>query len=155
LYYAGASDAQVLHAKVANYANPDKPEFEDFGDATLLADNGATQYLRVDWFNPDGLRTWGDGRLFILGTEGSIEVRKYIDVTRAYEGDHVFLITNEKEEYIPAAGKTGFPFFGAFILDCINDTENSMTQAHAFKAAELCIEAQRVAVNITPEQLQK
>jgi predicted dehydrogenase len=149
LHYAGAKDAKVLHAKVANYANPDYPEFEDFGDATLLADNGATQYMRVDWFNPDGLRAWGDGRLFILGTEGSIEVRKYLDVTRSVSGDHVFLVTQEKEEYIHAAGQTGFPFFGAFLLDCLNGTENSMTQAHAFKAAELCLEAQRVAVHIT------
>ncbi|MBN1934187.1 MAG: Gfo/Idh/MocA family oxidoreductase [Anaerolineae bacterium] len=148
LHYAGASDAKVLHAKVANYACPDHPEFEDFGDATLLADNGATQYLRVDWFNPDGLRTWGDGRLFIMGTEGSIEVRKYLDVARSDEGDHVFLVTGEKEEYIPAAGRTGFPFFGAFVLDCLNGTENSMTQQHVFKAAELCLEAQRVAVRI-------
>jgi predicted dehydrogenase len=148
LYYTGAVDAHVLHAKVANYANPDVPEFEDFGDATLLADNGATQYLRVDWFNPDGLRTWGDGRLFIMGTVGSIEVRKYIDVARAGTGDHVFLVTGEKEEYLPAAGRTGFPFFGEFVLDCINGTENSMTQRHVFKAAELCLEAQRVAIRI-------
>ena len=129
LYYAGVSEAKVLHAKVANYANPDYPEFEDFGDATLLADNGATQYMRVDWFNPDGLRAWGDGRLFIMGTEGSIEVRKYLDVTRSIAGDHVFLVTQEKEEYIHAAGQTGFPFFRAFVLDCLNGTENSMTQA--------------------------
>ena len=148
LHYAGASEAKVLHAKVANYANPDVPEFEDFGDATLLADNGATQYLRVDWFNPDGLRTWGDGRLFIMGTEGSIEVRKYLDIARSGEGDHVFVVDGEKEEYIPAAGKTGFPFFGQFILDCLNGTERSMTQEHVFKAAELCLEAQRVAVHI-------
>jgi predicted dehydrogenase len=148
LHYAGAADAKVLHAKVANYANPDKPEFEDFGDATLLADNGATQYLRVDWFNPDGLRTWGDGRLFVMGTEGSIEVRKYLDVARSDAGDHVFLVTRDSEAYIPAAGKTGFPFFGQFVLDCLNGTENSMTQEHAFKAAELCLEAQRVAIRI-------
>jgi predicted dehydrogenase len=148
LFYAGATDARVLHAKVANYANPDYPEFEDFGDATLLADNGATQYLRVDWFNPDGLRTWGDGRLFILGTEGYIEVRKYLDVTRSGAGDHVFLVTGEKEAYIPAAGKTGFPFFGEFVLDCIHGTENSMPQRHVFKAAELCLEAQSMAVRI-------
>jgi predicted dehydrogenase len=148
LYYAGAKDAKVLHAKVANYANPDHPGFEDFGDATLLADNGASQYLRVDWFNPDGLRTWGDGRLFIMGTEGSIEVRKYLDVGRSDEGDHVFLVTGEKEEYISAAGTTGFPFFGQFLLDCVNRTENSMTQAHVFKAAELCLQAQAVAERI-------
>lgn len=148
LYYAGAKDAKVLHAKVANYANPDYPEFEDFGDATLLADNGATQYMRVDWFNPDGLRSWGDGRLFILGTEGSIEVRKYVNIAREGTGDHVFIVDHDKEEYIHAAGKAGFPFFGEFILDCINGTEISMTQAHVFKAAELCLEAQKVAIHL-------
>jgi hypothetical protein len=100
----------------------------------------------VDWFNPDGLRTWGDGRLFILGTEGSIEVRKYLDIARSGEGDHVFLVNGEEEAVHPAAGRTGFPFFGQFVLDCLNGTEISMTQHHVFKAAELCLEAQRVAV---------
>lgn len=152
LFFADAADAQVLHAKVANYANPDYPEFEDFGDATLLADNGATQYLRVDWFNPDGLRTWGDGRLFIMGTDGYIEVRKYVDVARAGNGDHVFVVNGEREEYLNAAGTTGFPFFGTFILDCLHGTEYSMTQRHVFKAAELCLEAQRVAVRITSSE---
>jgi len=150
LHYAGAADARVLHAKVANYANPDRPELEDFGDAALLADNGATQYLRVDWFNPDGLRTWGDGRLFIMGTEGYIEVRKYLDVARSEDdkGDHVYVVDGEKEEYVSVAGKVGFPFFGQFVRDCLNRTEDSMTQDHVFKAAELCLEAQRVAERI-------
>src|SRR5690606_6573876 len=79
LYFTGAKDAKVLHSKVANYHNKQYPELEDFGDATLLADNGATGYFRVDWLTPDGLRTWGDGRMIILGTEGYIELRKYID----------------------------------------------------------------------------
>ncbi len=148
LYYTGADDAQVLHSKVANYHHPEMPELEDFGDATLLADNGATGYFRVDWFTPDGLRNWGDGRTFILGTEGYIELRKYIDVARDGAGDHVYLVTHEKEHYIPVAGKVGYPYFGQLILDCLNRTENAMSQAHAFKAAELCIQAQNQAVRI-------
>ena len=40
----------------------------------------ATGYIRVDWFTPDGLNTWGDGRLTILGTEGFIEIRKNCDL---------------------------------------------------------------------------
>ena len=35
--------------------------------------------------------------------------------------------------------------FGALVLDCLNRTENAMTQAHAFKAAELCLKAQALA----------
>ena len=139
LTYSGATDAVVNHAAVGNFANPDKPEFEDFGEANLLGNNGATNYIRVDWFTPDGLSTWGDGRTIILGTDGYIELRKYVDVAREAAGDHVYLV-DEKGEGItsPVAGQVGFRFFGEFILDSINRTERAMTQAHAFKAAELC-----------------
>jgi predicted dehydrogenase len=145
LYYSGAKDAQVLHSKVANYKFKDYPSFQDFGDATLVADNGATFYFRVDWLTPDGLGTWGDGRVVILGTEGYIEVRKYIDIGRENTSNHVYLVNHEGEKHMEVTGKVGFPFFGEFILDCLNGTENAMTQAHAFKAAELCIEAQEKA----------
>jgi predicted dehydrogenase len=153
LYYSGAKDATVLHSKVANYAHPEYPELEDFGDATLVADNGATNYFRVDWFTPDGLRTWGDGRMIILGTNGYIEIRKYIDVAREGSSDHVFLVNDEGEQYIHAKGKVGFPFFGELILDCLERTERAMTQEHAFKAAELCLLAQNQAVRVTAGEL--
>jgi hypothetical protein len=133
---------------VANFNHKDYPELEDFGDATLVADNGATNYFRVDWFTPDGLGVWGDGRTFILGTDGYIELRKYIDVGRAAEGDHVFLCDHDGEKHIPVAGQVGFPYFGQLILDCLNRTETAMTQEHTFKAAELCIKAQMAAVKI-------
>jgi predicted dehydrogenase len=148
LFFAGASDASVTSARVANYANQQYPELEDFGDATLIADNGATSYFRVDWLTPGGLRTWGDGRTVILGTEGYIEMRKYIDVSREAEGDHLFLVNGESEQHFALSGKIGFPFFGQLILDCLNGTENAMTQAHAFKAAELCLQAQAAARRI-------
>ncbi|CAM5488273.1 hypothetical protein BSAF29S_05430 [Bacillus safensis subsp. safensis] len=81
-FYSGAKDAKVVHSKVGNYKHHQYPELEDFGDATLIADNGATNYFRVDWLTPDGLSTWGDGRTFILGTDGYIEIRKYVDIAR-------------------------------------------------------------------------
>lgn len=148
LYYAGAKDAKLLHSKVANYSHPEYPELEDFGDATFVADNGATNYFRVDWYTPDGLSTWGDGRTFIMGTEGYIELRKYTDVARKAEGDQVYLVNNEGEKHFPVAGKVGFPYFGQLILDCLNGTENAMSQAHTFKAAELCLTAQQGAERI-------
>jgi len=148
LTYAGAKDAVVLHSKVGNYTMPDYPDFEDFGDTTLQADNGATMYFRVDWFNPDALPVWGDGRCFILGTEGYIELRKYIDVGRDPQSDHVYLVNDEVEQHIPVHGKVGFPFFGQLILDCLNRTENAMTQEHAFKTIELGIQAQMQAQKI-------
>lgn len=148
LYYAGCKDATVVHSKVANYHHPEYPELEDFGDCTLIGDNGATHYFRVDWFTPDGLGTWGDGRLFILGTEGYIEVRKYIDIARDAESDQLYLVNGEGARRFALRGRVGFPFFGKLILDCLNRTEEAMTQEHAFKAAELCLVAQQQAVRV-------
>ena len=148
LYYTGAKDARVAHSKIANYNHKQYPTFEDFGDAAFIGDNGATGYLRVDWFTPNGLSTWGDGRTIILGTEGYIELRKYVDIGREKGGGHVYLVNNDGEHYMNVNGKVGYPYFGRLILDCINRTENAMTQAHAFKAAELSLIAQRDAIRI-------
>jgi predicted dehydrogenase len=148
LYYTGSEDASVVHSKVANYNHKEYVNFEDFGDATLVAGNGATGYFRVDWFTPDGLRTWGDGRLFILGTKGYIELRKYINVADKEGADHVYLVNEEGEKHFEVQGKVGYPFFGELILDCLNRTENAMTQEHAFKVAELCVKAQNMAVKV-------
>jgi len=148
LSFAGATDARVMHSKVANFNHKEYPGLEDFGDATLVADNGAANYFRVDWFTPDGLRVWGDVRTFILGTDGYIELRKNIDLARAEQGDLVLLADHAGEQCLSVTGKVGFPFFGQLILDCINRTETAMTQEHAFKAAELCMVAQEQAVRI-------
>jgi predicted dehydrogenase len=145
LFYTRSTDAAILSSAVANYANSDKPELEDFGETSLVGDSGASGYLRVDWFTPDGLSTWGDGRTFILGTEGYIELRKYIDVARDDRGDHVLIVDAKGARHLNVAGTVGFPFFGQLVLDCLNRTENAMTQAHAFKAAELCLRAQAAA----------
>jgi predicted dehydrogenase len=148
LTYTGATDATVTQAAVGNFANPDKPEFEDFGEASLLGDNGSSNYIRVDWFTPDGLCTWGDGRTVILGTKGYIELRKYVDVARDKAGDNVYLVDGAGERYLNVTGQVGFRFFGELILDCLNRTEKAMTQAHVFKAAELCLRAQLAARRI-------
>ncbi|MBS4178985.1 Gfo/Idh/MocA family protein [Lederbergia citrea] len=148
LYYSGNTDAEVVRSQVANYTAKEYPELEDFGDCMIVGANGATHYFRVDWLTPAGLGVWGDGRTFILGSEGYIEVRKYIDIARDDEGDQVYLSNNEGTYHYSVKGKVGFPFFGEFILDCTNRTENAMTQAHAFKTAELCLIAQKQAVRL-------
>ena len=147
LHFAGEEDAEVRFSRIGNYAHPEYPELEDFGDCAITGGKGSTNYFRVDWFTPDGLRTWGDGRTFILGTKGFIEIRKYINLTgESAGGNHVYLVNGSGEKYFDATGTTGYPFFGQLILDCLNRTENAMTQAHALKAAELCLRAQERAV---------
>jgi predicted dehydrogenase len=149
LAYSGSTDATISHASVGNFANPDKPEFEDFGEACLQGNSGALNYVRVDWFTPDGLSSWGDGRTFILGTKGTIELRKYLDIGRDTAGDQVYIADEKGERHLSVAGKVGYRFFGEFILDCMNRTEKAMTQAHAFKSAELCLLAQLKATRVT------
>lgn len=146
LAFSGATDATILSARAENFANPSTPGLEDFGETLLQLDTGASAYCRMDWFNPAASRTWGDGRTFVLGTDGYIEVRKYIDVGRPESsGDRLFLVNNNEEVTIDCRGKIGFPFFGRLILDVLNRTETAMTQEHAFKAAELSMQAQNIA----------
>ena len=152
LTFTGSEDAEVLSSSIGNFGNPDHPELDDYGDAHIALSSGATGFVRVDWFTPDGLRTWGDGRTFILGTEGYIELRKYIDVTTDNGGGQVLLVDDRGEHRINATGEVGYPFFGDLILDVLNRTENAMTQAHAFKAVELAIAAQEQARELTGRQ---
>ena len=152
LTFTGSDDAEILSSSIGNFGHPDHPELDDFGDAHIALSSGASGYVRVDWFTPDGLRTWGDGRSFILGTEGYIELRKYVDITTDHGPNQVFLINGEGEHRIEAAGQVGYPFFGELILDVLNRTENAMTQEHAFKAVELALKAQDQARVLTAPQ---
>ncbi|MEP2946807.1 MAG: Gfo/Idh/MocA family oxidoreductase [Lentilitoribacter sp.] len=143
LYFTGSTDAQVTMASVANYANPEHPGLQDFGEVSLRSDKGHG-YVRLDWYTPNALPTWGDGRLTILGTDGYIELRKYVDVARDTSTDHLYLVNNEKCEHIECAD-AGYPYFQNFANDIANRTETAMPQAHCFKVMELAIIAQTLA----------
>nr|WP_314845149.1 Gfo/Idh/MocA family oxidoreductase [uncultured Microbacterium sp.] len=145
LHYTGATDGEIVSATVANYAHRETPGLQDFGDAHVVLDNGTTGYVRVDWFTPAGLDVFGDGRTTLLGTDGYIELRKYVDITTDNGGGQVLLVNQDGQYRFDATGMTGYPFFGELIRDCLDGTETAMTQAHAFTAAELSILAQRDA----------
>ncbi len=145
LSYTGAESGRIEYSMEKNFNNPDKPSFMDYGEAVVSCDNGATGYVRVDWFTPDGLSAWGDGRVFIVGTKATVEIRKYVNVGVDNNGDNVFLVDKDGEHYIQTTGKEGFPFFGAFIRDCIDGTESFMTQNHVFESMRLTVEAHEKA----------
>lgn len=146
LHFTAADDAEVTFASVGNLANPGDPGMQDFGQIALRAKGGqgGLGYIRVDWFTPDALPTWGDGRLFITGTEGSIELRKYVDVGGRAGGDHLFLTNGTRCEHIDAGG-AGLPYFGRLADDIRDRTETAMPQAHVFKVMELALAAQAMA----------
>lgn len=152
LTFTGSDDAEILSSSIGNFGHPDFPELDDFGDAHIALSSGASGYVRVDWFTPAGLRTWGDGRTFVVGTDGYLELRKYVDVTTDNGPDQVILVDGDGEHRINAHGEVGYPFFGELILDVLNRTETSMTQSHIFKAVELALKAQEQARELTGRQ---
>jgi predicted dehydrogenase len=143
LFFTGSTSAEVVASQVGNLAHPEYPELEDFGDM-LLSGDGGTGYIRVDWFTPDGLDTWGDGRLTILGTGGYIELRKYVDIAGRQGGNHLFLVDQQQTQYVDCSD-VELPFGRQLLDDVRNRTETAMSQAHAFLASELALEAQRHA----------
>jgi predicted dehydrogenase len=143
LYFTGSTRAEVVSAQVGNVHYPQYPNFEDFGDMMVRGDSGAG-YIRVDWFTPDGLSTWGDTRLTVLGTEGFIEVRKNVDIAGRPGESHLFLVDQKETRYIDCS-KVALPYGEQLVNDVLNRTETAMTQAHCYLATELVLKAQQQA----------
>ncbi len=148
LHFTGSRTGRVVASQVANHHHPEHPELEDFGEA-LLEGEGASGYVRVDWFTPDGLPVWGDGRLLLLGTEGTLEVRKYVDPGGRPGGDHVFLVDGKGTRYLDCQG-VELPLGRLLLDDVANRTQTAMSQAHCFAACELALRAQAQARRLTP-----
>jgi predicted dehydrogenase len=147
LYYTGSTKAEVVASQIANLRHPDRPHFQDFGDMMLRGDKGFG-YVRLDWFTPSGLGTWGDGRLFVLGTDGYIEIRKYTDVAVAKRGDNLFVVDGKSARYIDCANGPR-PFGPQFVADIVRRTHTAQDQAQCLLAAELSIRAQINAARVT------
>jgi predicted dehydrogenase len=153
LFFTGVEKAEVVASHVANFDHPGTPEFEDFGQI-LLASDDATGFIRVDWFTQDGLPVWGDGRLFVMGTEGTIELRKYIDIAGRPGGDHLFIVDKKETRHIDCAG-TKIVYGEQLRDDVLNRTETAMKQSHCFYATELALTAQAKAKRIAGKRPQE
>jgi predicted dehydrogenase len=146
LHFTGSTSFDVVHSQVGNLGHPEDPGLEDFGDAVVRGDGG-TGYFRVDWFTPDGLAAWGDGRFTIMGTDGTIEVRKNMGLD-GKPGSYLFLADGQGQRYVDCSD-VELPYGRLFLDDIRNRTETAMTQAHAFLASELALRAELQATNIT------
>jgi predicted dehydrogenase len=146
LFFTGSTQAEIVASQIGNVHHPEYPELEDFGDV-MLRGNGGTGYIRVDWFTPDGLSTWGDGRLTILGSNGFIELRKYVDIGGRAGGDHLFIVDQKETKYIDCRD-VPLPYGTRLVDDVLNRTETAMPQAHVFLAMELALTAEKNARRI-------
>ena len=136
-----------MASQVGNVHHPEYPGLEDFGDM-MVRGNGGMGYIRVDWFTPDGLATWGDGRLTILGTDGFIELRKNIDIGGKEGANHLFLVDNKQTRYIDCRD-IDLPYGEQLVSDVVNRTETAMSQAHCLLATELVLKAQNQAQRVS------
>ncbi len=143
LFFTNSTSAEIVAAQVGNVNHPQYPGLEDFGD-TMVRGNGGTGYIRVDWFTPDGLKSWGDGRLTILGTDGFIELRKNVDIAGRDGGNHLFLVNQKGTEYIDCKD-VDLPFGKQLVSDIVNRTETAMPQEHCLLATEITLKAQAAA----------
>ncbi|WEX90357.1 Gfo/Idh/MocA family oxidoreductase [Sinorhizobium garamanticum] len=143
LFFAGASDATILSASVDNRSVPDSPELQDTGNIHLSTGQ-ATGMIHVNWLTPDGMPTWGDGRLFVVGTTGTIEVRKTVDLAGRAGGNHLLLADRNGVEHIDCSG-VDLPFGRQLLADIRDRTETAMPQERCFKAMELALSAQAIA----------
>ena len=146
LFYTGSTQAQVVASQVGNFKHPQYPELEDFGDMVLRGDGGVG-FIRVDWYTPQGLGVWGDGRMTILGTEGYIELRKYIDIAGRPGTNHLFLVDQKGIQYMDCS-QVELPYGKQLIADILNRTETAMPQAHCFLASQLALEAEDRAARL-------
>lgn len=147
LFYTGSKEAEVNFAQIGNFNTSEYPRYQDFGDMSVRSPL-ATGYIRIDWFTPDGLNTWGDGRMFILGTEGYIELRKYADIAGREGGNHLFLVDRKETKYYNC-NNVHMPYGEQLVSDVVNRTETAMTQDHCFLATELALRAQKMAIKIS------
>jgi predicted dehydrogenase len=146
LYYTNSKQAEVSFSQVGNFGNPQYPKYCDFGDMSVRSQH-ATGYIRIDWFTPNGLGTWGDGRTFILGTEGYIEMRKYIDIAGRKGGNHLFLVNQKETKYFDCS-QVYMPYGEQLVSDVVNRTQTAMSQDHCFLATELALTAQKSAFKL-------
>jgi predicted dehydrogenase len=144
MHFAGATEASISFARVANRAHPGYPEFDDLGELAIESEN-ASGYVRVDWFTPEGLGVWGDVRLFVQGTEGYLELRKNVDMAGRPGGDHLFLVDGKEVRHLDCSEEP-LPFGGQLVADVRDRSETSMTQEHAFTVSALALEAQRLGM---------
>ncbi len=144
LHFTGSTSARILASVEANLAHPEHAGWNDYGHATVASDH-ATGFVRVDWMTPAGSPAWGDGRLFLTGTDGIIELRKYVDVEGRPGGDHLFLTDAKGTRYVDCKD-TALDYGARLRDDVINRTETAMPQDHCFRAMELALAAHRLAI---------
>ena len=148
LFLTGSTHVDIVASQVGNLNHPQYPELEDFGDV-MLRGNGGSGYIRVDWFTPGGIETYGDSRLTILGTDGYMELRKNVDIGGRPGGGHLFVVDQKETKYVDCSG-VKLLYGERLVDDVLNRTETASSQAETFLALELALLAEKQAQRVSP-----
>jgi predicted dehydrogenase len=140
LFFTNSTSARVTASQTGNFANPEHPDFEDYGDVSLEGDGGLG-WFRVDWYTPDSINTAGDIRLFVLGTDGYMEMRKYVDPDGRQGGEHLLLVNHEGARMVDTT-HVPLTFASRFLDDVRDRTETAIPQQRSFLVTRLATEAQ-------------
>lgn len=140
---ACATEIHVTASSVGNVACSDHPEMEDIGRFSLEG-GGATGNHRVDYLTAAGLGTWGDCRLMITGTDGTLEVRANIDPAGADGGEHLIQVDASGTTRIDTSG-VEIDWAQRLLADLADGGDRLMPAAHVHRVCRLALIAQHEA----------
>ena len=147
LAFAAVDDATIAACTIGAFGT-EPAGFEDFAEITLRSET-MTGTMRVDWFTPDGLPDWGDGRLFLVGTDGTLELRKNLDIEGRTGSDHMFVANRQRTRY-QACGGFSISYYRDF-LDDVGDRAGRVVEAgRAFTVCRLALRCQMQATRFMP-----
>jgi predicted dehydrogenase len=147
LAFADVSDATIAASMIGSFGTA-PPGFEDFAEITLRS-GSMTGTMRMDWFTPDGLADWGDGRLFLVGTEGTLELRKNLDIEGRMGGDHMFVANRQRTRYQDCSGLP-VTYFRDFLDDVADRSGRMMDGGRVFSVCRLALRCQATAERFAP-----
>ncbi len=142
LAFAGTDDATIAAATIGALGTA-PAGFEDFAEITLRSET-MTGTMRVDWFTPDGLPDWGDGRLFLVGTDGTLELRKNLDIEGRDGGGHLFVANRERTRY-QACAALPVSYYRDFLADVRDRSSHVMEGGRVFTVSRLALRCQMQA----------
>ena len=151
-----AADVSVVASMVGNVASADHPRMQDVGSMTLagrsgpsgsgpeVQEQGIVGDHRLDYLTAKGLGTWGDCRLTIVGTEGTIEARANVDVAGADGAEHLIVVDSDGTRRVDVSNVV-VDWGEQLLADLADDGERLMTQQHAIDVTDVCLRAQAAA----------
>lgn len=138
-----AADVSIVSSMVGNVASVDHAAMQDIGSMTLAAGVVVGDH-RLDYLTARGLGTWGDCRLMIVGTEGTIEARANVDVAGADGAEHLIVVDADGTRRVDISSVV-VDWAEQAVADLADGGERLMTQQHAIDVTDVCLRAQAAA----------